>query len=67
MMKNQRGHMSLDEIAQDLGISVRTVYQMKNSPGFPPVYKFGKHYRVRAEDFEAFKSAARRRPDGVED
>jgi len=65
MSKNHAGHLSLYDIAQDLGISVRTVYQMKDAPGFPPVYKFGKHYRVRSEDFEIFKSAARWPVDGI--
>jgi len=49
--------VSLKQISEDLGIPMKTVYLYRNR-GLFPTYKFGKHYRVSVQDFEAFKARA---------
>jgi excisionase family DNA binding protein len=49
--------VSLKQISEELGIPMKTVYLYRNR-GLFPTYKFGKHYRVSVEDFEAFKARA---------
>lgn len=59
MQPLRKGHFSFEDIALDLGLSLQTVYRMKHSSEFPPIYKFGKHYRVRTEDYEEYKRQAK--------
>lgn len=49
--------VSLKQISEELGIPMKTVYLYRNQ-GLFPCYKFGKHYRVAAGDFEEFKNSA---------
>ena len=51
--------MTTKELAKVLRISMRTVYELCNSKGFP-VIKAGTHYRIPKDDFELwYKKQAR--------
>lgn len=46
--------LSPDEVAELLGISVRTVYAWRYRGDGPPGFKVGRHVRYRPSDVEAW-------------
>jgi excisionase family DNA binding protein len=50
--------MKIDDIALELGIPLKTIYgYYKNGKG-PKAYKFGRHVRVKREDFESWTASS---------
>jgi excisionase family DNA binding protein len=49
--------MSLDEIADELGVPVRTVYAWRTKGLAPRGYKIGKHVRVKRADLDVWLEA----------
>lgn len=52
--------MRTDDVAAELGVSKTVVWRQINA-GRLPAEKFGRDWRIRREDFEAFRSRPRRR------
>jgi len=46
--------LSLEEIADELGVPLRTLYAQRSRGIGPRGYKVGKHVRVRRSDFESW-------------
>lgn len=49
--------LSVDDVARLLAVSKMTVYRLINRYELP-AYRFGRVYRVRVDDFEAYVAAA---------
>ena len=52
---NATDWLSLDSIAEELGVPIRTIYAWRMQGKGPRGYRFGKHIRVRRADFEAWQ------------
>ena len=46
--------LSLDKIAEELGVPLRTLYAHRSRSTGPKSYKIGKHVRVKRSDFNAW-------------
>ena len=46
--------MSLESIAEELGMPIRTIYSWRSRGEGPRGYRLGKHIRVRRTDLEAW-------------
>jgi excisionase family DNA binding protein len=46
--------LSLDDIAEELGIPLRTIYAQRSRGVGPRGYRIGKHVRVRRSDLNAW-------------
>lgn len=46
--------LSLEQIADELGVPVRTLYAWRIKGTGPKGYRLGKHVRVRRSDFDAW-------------
>jgi excisionase family DNA binding protein len=49
--------LTLDEIADELGVPVRTVYAWRTKGLAPRGYKIGKHVRVKRADLDVWLEA----------
>ena len=49
--------LTLDEIADELGVPVRTVYAWRTKGLAPRGYKIGKHVRVKRADLDIWLEA----------
>jgi excisionase family DNA binding protein len=51
----QEDHLwSTEELAQFLGVPLKTIYAWRHRNLGPPAYRLGKHLRFRREDVEAW-------------
>jgi excisionase family DNA binding protein len=46
--------LTLKDISAELGIPLKTVYYYHESGEGPIAYKFGKHIRIKKEDFDSW-------------
>lgn len=58
-------YLTFDEMAKRLGLSVRSMYYYKHSPGFPPVLEVGRNLRVLEDDFLKWQSTLAREQDSI--
>jgi excisionase family DNA binding protein len=65
MLAAQERFYSLEEVAEQLGVSERTVRRWIKS-GVLPAYKPGREYRIRAGELEEFLQSRKVRPDQAE-
>jgi len=65
MLATQERFYSLEEVAQRLGVSERTVRRWIKS-GELPAYKPGREYRIRDGELEEFLQSRKARPDQAE-
>lgn len=49
--------LTLKDISAELGIPLKTVYYYHESGEGPIAYKFGKHIRIKREDFDSWVSS----------
>jgi excisionase family DNA binding protein len=61
MAKDRSRWLSTREACEELGITLRTLYRIIDE-GQLPCYQFGRVYRIKAEDVEAFLDSAKVRP-----
>ena len=47
--------VSLETVALELGVPIRTVYSWRGRGNFVRGYRFGKHVRVKRADLEAWQ------------
>lgn len=64
-MADQIEWLSTGDAAERLGINTRTLYRFIDT-GEIPAYKFGRVFRVKAEDVEAFIEKSRVQPGTLE-
>lgn len=50
------GYMSFPQIAEDLGVPLRTIYFLNQQGQGPKAIKVGRTFRVAKEDYESWKS-----------
>lgn len=50
-----QGHIGSSYIARDLGITTRTVNNLRKNPNFPPVLWIGNQWRISHEAYEEWK------------
>lgn len=51
--------LSINQMSEELGIPVMTLYKKRHAGDFPVSYKIGGAIRVRREDFEAWLESKR--------
>ena len=51
-MNSDKQWLTLKDISLELGIPLKTVYYYHESGEGPAAYKFGKHIRIKREDFD---------------
>lgn len=56
-MSDRRRLATAEEIAEYLGVPLRTVYQWSSRGGGPRLIKVGRHLRARWSDIEAYLDA----------
>jgi len=61
MAKDKTRWLSTREACEELGITLRTLYRIIDE-GKLPCYQFGRVYRLKTEDIEAFLTQARVAP-----
>ena len=61
MAKDRSRWLSTREACEELGITLRTLYRIIDE-GQLPCYQFGRVYRIKAEDVQAFLDSAKVRP-----
>lgn len=54
--------MKAEELAEALGVPIRTIYQWRSRGGGPVGYRVGRFIRYRAEDVDAWLEAQRDKP-----
>jgi predicted DNA-binding transcriptional regulator AlpA len=53
---SMNGYMSFPQIAEDLGVPLRTIYFLNQQGQGPKAIKIGRTFRVAVEDYESWKS-----------
>ncbi|MEJ7765143.1 MAG: helix-turn-helix domain-containing protein [Acidimicrobiales bacterium] len=61
MAKDKSRWLSTREACDELGITLRTLYRIINE-GKLPCYQFGRVYRLKTDDVDAFLTHARVKP-----
>ena len=61
MAKDRSRWLSTREACEELGITLRTLYRIIDE-GQLPCYQFGRVYRIKADDVQAFLDAAKVKP-----
>jgi len=56
--------MSIDEVAELLGVSIRTVQRLRNKPGQIPSYKIAGCVRFKRDEVEAYIRRQMFKPPG---
>ena len=64
MAKDRSRWLSTREACEELGITLRTLYRIIDE-GQLPCYQFGRVYRIKADDVEAFLGSARVKPGSL--
>lgn len=54
--------LSLEQIAEELGVPLRTLYAQRSKGNGVPGYRIGKHIRVRRDDLDAWLTEQADRP-----
>ena len=61
MAKDRSRWLSTREACEELGITLRTLYRIIDE-GQLPCYQFGRVYRIKADDVQAFLDGAKVKP-----
>lgn len=64
MAKDKARWLSTREACEELGITLRTLYRIIDE-GRLPCYQFGRVYRLKTDDVDAFLDQARVQPGGL--
>lgn len=64
-MASEQRWLSSNQAADRLGVSLRTLYKFVDE-GLVPAYKFGRVYRLREHEVDAFIEASRIAPGTLE-
>ena len=55
-----REWLTLEDVAADSGIPLKNIYYYHENNKGPTAYKFGRHIRIKKEDFQSWLPKARR-------
>ncbi len=61
-LRNEDEWLSLEEIADELDVPIRSLYNQRTKGTGVPGYKIGRHVRVRRSEFDAWLAARRDEP-----